>query len=394
LNVLSQDLGRLNVTQDINRARQADQEFERKASALLSRQDSLLRSMGDTARKQMAELEAFKANHGLTYDAHYPTATGTFIRYAFLMLLVAVEGLLNASFFSHGLDTGLIGGFIQAFILAAANVIIAFLFGKFLVRYINHSNKSLKALGFIFLIIAFAVMGAAGLGIAHYRDSLTSEIGDPAMAALQALQTNTFNLRDFFSWALFAISVTFGLGALFDGLSSDDPYPGYGAISRRTKRAVDDYEDELNTLRIKLKELKDEELKTLDLTVQQSQSVVAVILSLIDNKRLAGSWLSTALRDADNSIEALLRMFRTENELHRNGVHRPAYFDFLPKLRPLQLPDFDTSTDEATLADQKKLLNVLLSEVQEVRARIQAAFNQKFDRLRPLDTHFPSREVQ
>jgi len=35
----------------------------------------------------------------------------------------------------------------------------------------------------------------------------------------------------------------------------------------------------------------------------------------------------------------------------------------------------------------------LLNEEQEIRARIQAAFNREFTRLKALDTHFPRKET-
>lgn len=108
---------------------------------------------------------------------------------------------------------------------------------------------------------------------------------------------------------------------------------------------------------------------------------------------MAGSRLSTALRDADNSLDALLSKFRTENQLHRNGVQRPGYFDRQFDLRPLQVPDFDTAPDKAVLDEQRDLVNRLLEDVQGIRARIQAAYNHQFDRLKPLDIHFPSNEA-
>lgn len=393
LNVLSQDLGRRNVTQEINRASQADKEFERKAGALLTEQDSLLRSLGESAKRGKAELEAFKTKNDITRDAHYPTTTGTYFRYAILLLLIVFEGLVNAAFFAQGLDTGLLGGFSQAVILAAGNVLIAFTFGKFALRYLNHSSAVWKTFGILALVIALSVIASLGLGIAHYRDSLTAEVADPARAALQAIFGNPLQLRDFFSWTLFAISVAFGVVSMFDGLSSDDLYPGYGSITRRTQIAIEDHEDELNTLRRDLEELKNEELTHLDRIAKHTQASVAVFESLIDDKQMAGSRLSTALRHADHSLEALLRKFRTENELHRKGAQRPEYFDLPPDLRPIHVPDFSTTADEAALAEQRGLVKALLADVQEIRARIQAAFNQQFDRLKPLDIHFPNKEV-
>ncbi len=389
LNILSQDLRQRNETQAVNRARQADKEFERKASGLLSEQEASLRALSEAAQRQKAELEDFRARHKLSRDAHYPD--GMFWRSAILVGLIATEGVCNASFFAQGLSSGLVGGFFQAGILAATNVLIAFVLGRYAIRYVNHCRIGWKLFGFASVVVAATLMTAIGLGIAHYRDSLTSGAADAARSALETLRAGPLDLRDAFSWALFIISIAFGIASVFDGLSSDDLYPGYGAISRRVRLAIDDHEDEMSSMREDLETLKDDELKSLDRTLQESQAAIAVVRTLIDDKKAVGSRLSNALRDADNSLEALLGRFRTENELHRGAVPRPAHFDTMPKLRALQLPVIDTSADERSLKQQSELVASLLAEVQQVRGSIQESFNQQFDRLRPLSMHFPQK---
>ncbi|MBQ0917933.1 hypothetical protein KBW71_05720 [Hydrogenophaga aromaticivorans] len=138
--ILSQDLSKLCRSQDINRARQADKEFERKASALLTEKDSLLRSLGDAAKQNSKELEEFKAKNGLTRDATQKSGPEVFFNLALLFGLVLFEGLLNAKFFAQGLDDGLIGGAIYAMILAAMNVLVAFFFGRVVLRYFFHRS--------------------------------------------------------------------------------------------------------------------------------------------------------------------------------------------------------------------------------------------------------------
>lgn len=68
---------------------------------------------------------------------------------------------------------------------------------------------------------------------------------------------------------------------------------------------------------------------------------------------------------------------------------RAWHFDTEPELLALKVPDFDTTADDASLKQQSELVARLLAEVQQVRASIQASFSQQFDRLKPLDTHFP-----
>jgi hypothetical protein len=129
----------------------------------------------------------------------------------------------------------------------------------------------------------------------------------------------------------------------------------------------------------------------LEKIVKEAQVSVTTFQGFIDDKEVAKLRLSTALRDADHSLEALLRMFRIENELHRKGAKRPAYFDSLPTPLPIQLANFNTEPDKTLLTQQRHLVEALLGDVQNIRARIQAAYNRQFDQLRPLDAHFPTK---
>lgn len=390
--VLSEDLSRRNVTQDVNRAAKADEEFERLASGLLTERHGHLFGLGEFARKREAELTAFKTKHALVRDALYPTPTGTYFRYSILFLLIIVEGALNAGFFAQGLDTGYLGGFTSAGILATINVVIAFAFGKFPIRYVNHSNAFLRRPAFLALALSLTIVIGMGLGIAHYRDSLNAEVANAAQSAFRDIVESPFRLRDFFSWALFIVSIAFGIASLFDGLYTDDLYPGYGSISRRTRDAVDDYNDELNTVRAALENRRNGVLQFVDETVPKSQVLVVEMESIIEGKKMAAWRLATAQHRAEHSLEALIRRFRTENELHRHEIPRPRYFDEQVVLQPIHIPDLTTTLDEVAVAEQKALVSALLANLQDIRARIQAAFNIQFDRLKPLGSHFPNGE--
>lgn len=388
LNILSGDMQRRNVTQEVNRARQADHEFGRKAGGMMAQKYSLLRSLGDAARKQQSELDEFRKMNLLTRSARIPTSGESYFQYAVLLLFVVLEGAINASVFAKGLDTGLLGGFVEALLLAMINVAVAFLFGKFAIRYMNHVQPAVKAAGFFAFAFSLVVMVVVAFGIGHYRDSLTLQSSAPAKAALDALLNNTFHLADIWSWGLLVCTIVFGLLSLFDGLATSDLYPGYGAITLHTQSAIEDYEEEINILRGDLDALKDRELEELDETVKNSQASVAAYGGLIEDKKLAFARLSTALRDADHSLDALLRKFRTENELHRKGVKRPDYFNVMPSLTPIRLPDFSVEGDLAVLNDQRTQVAALLADVQNVRAGIQTAYNQHYNQVQPLDSHF------
>ena len=392
MNLLNTDLGKLHVTSNVNRALNADKEFKRLAETTLSERDADLRALAASARTSQEELGKFRSTHGIEREARWPSNTKSFMMYSLALVVIVIEGLLNAGFFAHGLDSGLLGGFLTAMASAFVNVSVAFALGKFVICYVHHRNLGIKLFGILATVVALALIVTIGFGIAHYRDALTSETAEPAKAAYEALRGGLLP-RDIMSWGLFALSCFFGLVALFDGYKTDDPYPGYGRISRRTMEVVEDYDAELFHLREELTELKQEALARLDKALKDAQATLAVYETRIDDKDAASLRLETALQDANHSLAALLSEFRTENELHRNGLSRPAYFDQLPKLQDLPFPDFSTVADRESLKTNKTLVQQLLVEVQAIRARIQEAFNHQYDLLKPLGSHYRATET-
>lgn len=391
LNILSQDLGKLRITSDVNRALKADQEFRRIAEKTLSERDDVLRTLASSAQNAQAELDRFRKKHRLDREARWPEGAKRFMLYSAVLLFIVIEGFLNAGFFSHGISSGLIGGFLIAMASASVNVLIAFFMGKVFIRYVNHRRLGIKILGIGAIVIALAVIAIVGFGIAHFRDALMAEAAEPAKTAYEALRSGSFPV-DIISWGLFALSCFFGVVALFDGYALDDPYPGFGKISRRTQQVVEDYNAELEELRAELEAIKEEELAGLEKTVKNSQATIAVYESRIEDKEAASLRLQTALQDAENSMAALLSEFRTENEIHRNGLARPHYFDQKPPLRELPFPDFSTVDDREVLSQHKAQVQQLLDELQDIRARIQEAFNRQYDLLKPLGAHYQTSE--
>ena len=296
------------------------------------------------------------------------------------------------SVYPQGLDTGLLGGFAYAALLALLNVMVAFFFGAKLVRFVCHRNAKWRVFGWISAISAMGVMLLIGLGIGHVRDSLTSGDVEPLRAALASLQSVPFVLKDVLSWTLVGVTLIFGIGALLNGFFFDDPYPGYGPLTRNTQAAIDDYEVELQLLRERLETLKQERLNSLDRDVRDAQVRILRFEELLGDKRKTELSLALAFRDAESSLNALLSAFRDENTIARGDAACPSYFSVMPVPRDLPMPAFGISDDERVLTVQRGMVAELLEEVETLRSKVQSAFNQQYDRLKPLDTHFPRRE--
>ena len=390
LKSLNQELSRRDVTSRINESLQADQEFERKASSELTINMALLNDLSSEVRSRKSELEKFKNTHSIDRLPNMPTGKQRTYIFVLAVVFILFEGVVNAFFFSMGLNSGLIGGFFQAALAAATNVVLLFLIGHLFARYIFHRNLMLNIFGLFSSAVGLAISFGIGLAVAHYRDALVQGLDNATSVARDTLIGAPFGLSDLMSWALLVLSVVFGLGALIDGFFLDDRYPGFGAISRKYNDAIDALNAEIDALHDFLEQLKEETLLSLEKAAEHSASAVAVFSNLVDEKRLAGGRLSNATLEADNALDALLNEFRTENKVARGGSPSPAYFNTRPRLRSLKIPRFDVAEDERSLARQRQLLKTLVSELQNIRARIQNAYTQRFNALKTLDSQFSS----
>jgi hypothetical protein len=380
---INEGLARRDVTVLVNEALLAHRRFERAAGAALAEHESLLEDLAENAEQRERELADFRERHAITRPATYPEGSATFARYAILLALIVFEGAANAYFFSQGLESGLIGGFLAAGLFAAVNLVSAFVLGKYAVPLVFHRTPAVKALGIAAAAFAVFCMIAIGLSIGHFRDALIADAAEPARAASLALKAAPFALRDVMSWLLFAVSVLFAVFALFDGLSSDDRYPGYGEVARRARQSRDDYLGELQGVRKILEDLKQDELEMLERNMQKARTYITESTALLRDKNWVRTRLEAALLDAENCLDTLLKIVRDTNRMHRRGVPTPGYFEARPALQTLGIPDFGTNEDRARFAAHERLVEQLLAEADGIGTVIEETFNTYAARLKP-----------
>lgn len=385
---LNQELSRKDITQQINQARRADEEFERRAGAELTAKSSLLRDVGEVARARQGELDRFKRDNNLKHLPLVQQGNAKLLIFVGAFVLIGVEAFLNMSFFAKGLSTGLLGGFVEAGIAAAVNVAVSFIFGVFFIRFVHHIKPLPKLFGYLAGATITCFIFTMAFGIAHYRDALVMGADNAMSIGLQTLLASPAGLKESSSWLLFFVSVVFGGAAVWDGYKINDPYPGYGKAFRLADEAIKDYNAEVDELHGYLEEIKTDMLAQLERTASYSEASVSICQNLIGEKQRSGNDLTNAVAAGENALHALLQEFRNENNIARSDKPPPAYFDTWPELHELKIPDFNTTADEVNLATQRQLLGSFLSELQDIRARIQTAFNTRFNALQPLDAHF------
>jgi len=391
LRVLNQDIITNDITSLANKVLEADTRFEHRADALLSDLKTTLKVLSDNAIALKNEYSKFKIGNRLEREPRYPSPSMKFFLITVLIAFICGEGVLNATFFAQGIT----GGLLQAFVLAASlsflNIFVGAMFGIHLIPNVNHVKPQRITVGILGIVLALTVAMTLALLIAHARDALSHDVENPTAFALASLSQTPFELADINSWILFGLSIVFSILAIVDGYKLDDPYPGFGDISRRMNKALDEYVDEMSRVRKDLEDLKEQEIKELEDDTEQIKTRLACLSEAILHKESTGGRLSLAFSNAQMCANTLVKTFQDSNRLHR-PVDKPvpAYFGKDPTLQTLVVPSFEVGGDKEKYRQQEQLKDRVAAEKQSLILKIQASFNNKHDALQALDAHFPS----
>jgi hypothetical protein len=322
-------------------------------------------------RAARREVERFQARHRLERPARDKSRRWT--AFGLMFVLVAIESVMNGLFFAKGNQGGLIGGIGTAIGISITNVISGFLLGLGPARWLNHRNILLKITGLALLLAGVALLIVLHIFAAQFRDATGVLIGDERAAfalAVERLRQAPWRVTSINSIYLFGLGMLFTLGALWKGVTFDDPYPGYGAAQRRLASARDDYSDQHASLFDELEDIKDDAVRQLASGIKQ----VPLFPQHAENVRMQRSALLESFRAYESSIEAaanqVLSRYRTANRRTRK-TPPPAYFDEVWKL-PYRIADSEdvrqlladvaTPSIEPVLADFRSLSEEVLSE--------------------------------
>jgi hypothetical protein len=197
-----------------------------------------LQSALNSKNKQIAELNKFREEHKLTCAAIYPGNQSKLI--GVLVFMCVLEAVLNAFFLSTASEFGLAGGFAMAVGISALNILFAFFMSTSL-RNAQYNGSKRSMLGFTFATLIFIAVSTLALFIGHYRAALDENVELASFQAVKNMADSPFVISTFDSWIL--VSITFAIFILvtWKFFKNDDPYPGYGEISRKADEANTKY---------------------------------------------------------------------------------------------------------------------------------------------------------
>lgn len=327
-----------------------------------------------------AEWVAFRETHGLTRPARYPEGVGDWVlRWGLILVIVLLETAMNGYFFGQGNDMGLVGGWFEAGLIATVNVTLGFVAGRLPARWSSHRVLAVKAPARAVVFVWFVIAVTLNLVVGHYRVALEALAPHPETVALTSFLADPIGLSSTHSWLLLVIGVFFSSLAAIDGWVMDDPYPSYGGVDRRLRKARQRYADERA-------DLLDEVRRIYDGGLQE----VASRASQIGKRRDEGESIRAGMESLKLSFEAhlqyledsangLLDIYRDANRKARPPKTSPASFrrrwkrDFPPP-EAAPAPAFTEAALAALIKKGEQRRRHGEKRLEQARAGVVAAF--------------------
>lgn len=290
---------------------------------------------------------AYRARHALDRGPELREGYERWRLVAITVIVAIVQALFNAAIFAEGLTFGLAQGAFMAFLLGLVDIALHLTLGN--IGRLTRTPETLrKLIGFGALLIAAATILGWNLGMVHLR-LLVQEVGfaDGSSLWLDSILTAPFGFSDFMSVALLVVGGFCSISAVAAGFFWDEPIPEYRKLGKRLRdidEEVIEVEEEIAEIREKrandLRKLIEKQRENLRHNIRMADSTFRDIQAVHDN-------LLSHIADAKNAFVALIRYYRNENQLARDGVAPPPpYFQRTPEFdlsRPMEL---DVSLDE------------------------------------------------
>ena len=330
------------------------------------------------------EYKHFRSTNGLdNRTAKLTSPAHNFVRVLILVLMIAVETVLNGSFLAKNNAAGILGGSLDAFTFAFINIGFSVLLTVFLIKQISRPGIIFKIVGLIGVAAWFCVVMTINLGLAHFRETSGAFLDGAGNQVVQRLIERPFNLEELKSWVLFGVGTLFAAITLADVITFSDIFPGYTKVQEKWDNEQDEYKAEFENLLENITSIKDEYHDNLskigeDLTIRQQE-----LDKIISGKNRLVALYSSNNEQLQRSADVLFSAYFESNKSKRTEP-APKRYDIHYRLKPLELSSGENFSSRETKQIKKKIAeakNLLDGQISDVLAEVSQAITQ----LRNLD---------
>ena len=330
------------------------------------------------------EYKHFRSTNGLdNRTAKLTSPAHNFVRVLILVLMIAVETVLNGSFLAKNNAAGILGGSLDAFTFAFINIGFSVLLTVFLIKQISRPGIIFKIVGLIGVAAWFCVVMTINLGLAHFRETSGAFLDGAGNQVVQRLIERPFNLEELKSWVLFGVGTLFAAITLADVITFSDIFPGYTKVQEKWDNEQDEYKAEFENLLENITSIKDEYHDNLskigeDLTIRQQE-----LDKIISGKNRLVALYNSNNEQLQRSADVLFSAYFESNKSKRTEP-APKRYDIHYRLKPLELSSGENFSSRETKQIKKKIAeakNLLDGQISDVLAEVSQAITQ----LRNLD---------
>lgn len=270
------------------------------------------------------ELREYREKHHIRRLPRHPLSRA--LTWGVILVILAIETVLNGTFLAKGNELGLLGGATQALVIAALNVGLGLFTGRVLAPYVARSGFVGQILGLFAIGCVIAANVGFNLLVAHYRLALAAD--DPTIAgtvAFNSWMAGPLALRDFDSWLLFLLGCTFFGIAAVDGWKMEDPYPTYGRLARRQEAILDDYIAEKEERLEEIESIRDESLESIRKSARELEKFKSEYRQILESKSQLPGLLQQYFGVLESAGNTLLEKYRDANR-HARKTPAPLHF--------------------------------------------------------------------
>lgn len=377
ISALRTEMHALSISRPVSEIQDTAESFKRTVNAELGTHLKDLEMLKQDYCQKLDDVNSFKRENGLRRTAHYPDSHWLTASILFLALLI--ESVFNGNFFAAGVDTGLIGGILEAFFVALVNVGSGFLLGWWLLPRKNHCNPLVaNSMLALFVIMLFAPL-VFNLMVAHYREALLVDPDNAHSMAIDTFVNGMVSIHDFNSWMLFAIGLLFCCLAIYKGYGWDDPYPGYGKVARRKESA----EEELSAAREQtlsdVEELHQHAVGSLEDNYQfilRTERKLNHLASAFDQQdRILQNYNS----HLEEGVRYVIQLYRDINISERNDAPPPYFYEGCDVDLELSGLNLEYKDKREEISEGRENVSTLISSVRSDMLAIKEEYHKRVD---------------
>ena len=315
------------------------------------------------------ELQSFKERHGAGIGQRTPDIKKNVEQaIAILVFIMLVEGAFNAFLFKDAQSAGLLGGLLVAFGVSAVNVLFGVTAGFFGLRYLNHPAMPAKVAGGVIAGICILTGIFLNFFVAHFRDAVEeglvaaeaagtlaefSMFQIPPGLVVRDMFPNIIGFESFVALALLILGLTVFALAVYEGYDRiSDPYPGYGRVWRKERKAYEHRQQLREDLRGDLSGYFSASRMWFETQLSRhamAKREIEKAMNLLESRRDIAVSIAAKAADQERGLKVAYRQAhrRTRNSLRDKLGEQaacPAYFDEI--ITP-QLPPFDYAKERA-----------------------------------------------